>query len=148
MAGCHRQLKRNGSLTVIWPRTRKTLYWCSWSLPKDCKLQFDVAADSKSIQDNDGFVLRCPLFISSYDVTPSDEWLKSNFQFTPLLFTNWQMRKLNLWEECVRDCWGYRKSELNNEPYWEEVILIFEYVIIRMAFVLLRCRSMCILLTI
>lgn len=51
------------------------------SLTKDGKLQFDVAADSESFHDNDGFVLRCPLFISSHDITPSHERLKSNFQF-------------------------------------------------------------------
>lgn len=51
------------------------------SLAKDGKLQFDVAGDSEPFRDNDGFVLRCPLFISSHEITPSYERLKSNFQF-------------------------------------------------------------------
>lgn len=81
-------------------------YWCclTSSLPRNSKLQFDAAADSESIQDNDGFVLRCPPFLSSCNITPSDEWLKSNFQFILLLSTNWQMRKHNVCAKCMRDC--------------------------------------------
>lgn len=88
------------------------------SLTKDGKLQVDVAAKSESFEDNDGFVLRCPLFISSHDITPSHEQLKSNFQFMLLLFTNWQMRRLNHWKEWMWDRWGY-----NNEPWGGEEML-------------------------
>lgn len=41
-------------------------------LLKDCIL-CGVAAIHKSIEDNDGFVLRCPLFISKHNTSSSDE---------------------------------------------------------------------------
>lgn len=110
-------------------------------ITKDWILWCGVAASHKSIADNDGFVLRCPLFISKHNTASFDEWVKSNIHYYTVIIqlqTN-EAAQLRRREMDV-------EAEINNERHWDwehlmqvaEELEIHEPVIANVQYVLPR----------